>query len=112
MIHLPMDVDRNPLLAGPVGGMTPGCPVRYSGRANGNEERRGLHGRRTAPPESEFHGCVETIARATGYVPAVRKRMRERKPIDRALRRFLDEEAAPSRDLAQMTDEALAPRKK
>ena len=33
--------------------------------------------------------------------------MRERKPIDGALRRFLDEEAAPSGDLAQMTDEAL-----
>jgi hypothetical protein len=33
--------------------------------------------------------------------------MRERKPIDEALRRFLDEEAAPSGDLAQMTDEAL-----
>ena len=33
--------------------------------------------------------------------------MRERKPIDGALRRFLDEEAAPSGGLAQMTDEAL-----
>jgi acetyl esterase len=32
--------------------------------------------------------------------------MRERKPIDGALRRFLDEEAAPSGD-PQMTDEAL-----
>jgi hypothetical protein len=37
--------------------------VRYSGRANGDEERRGRHGRRTPPPESQFHGCVETIER-------------------------------------------------